>query len=217
MRIDILTLFPGMFQGPLSESIMQRAQDQGALDLQIHDLREYGVGNYRQVDDEPYGGGAGMVLKVDVLAAAIDAIKEKGEGDPHVILFAPRGDRLDQECVEGLSTRDWLILVCAHYEGVDQRIVEGGWIDQELSIGNYVLTGGELPAAVLTDAVVRLIPGVLGDDHSAQEESFSDALDRKREYPHYTRPEEYQGLRVPDVLRSGHHKEIEEWRRGQLS
>lgn len=230
MRIDILTLFPGMFSGPLTESILQRAQSDGKLDLQIHDLREWGDGKHRQVDDTPYGGGAGMVMRVDVLARAIDAVIEEGKGQlgnvsqvgtaggPHKVYLSPRGKRLDQPMVEQMAAEhEWLLLLCGHYEGIDHRVIEGGWIDEELSIGDYVLTGGELPAMVLIDAVARHIPGVLGDDHSAYEESFSETLDRKREYPHYTRPEEYKGLTVPDVLLSGHHGKIEEWRRDNLT
>ncbi|OGJ55116.1 tRNA (guanosine(37)-N1)-methyltransferase TrmD [Candidatus Peribacteria bacterium RIFCSPHIGHO2_02_FULL_49_16] len=214
MRIDILTLFPGMFQGPLTESIVQRAREQEALKLEFHDLRQWGLGKYRQVDDTPYGGGPGMVLKVDVLVHAIeDSRFMTGSSQmPHRILFSPRGKRLTQGRVEELSTLKHLLLLCGHYEGVDQRIVEGGWIDEEISIGDYVLTGGELPAMVLIDAMARQIPGVIGKEKSAEEESFSTKFHGKREYPHYTRPEEFRGLHVPDVLLSGHHAEIEEWR-----
>ena len=212
MQIDILTLFPGMFDGPLSESILQRARDAGLLDLHFHDIRESGLGKHRQVDDTPYGGGAGMVMRADVV---VDAI-EKVEGSPHRIYLSPRGTRLDQQKVEELASHDQLLLLCGHYEGIDQRVMDGGWIDEEISIGDYVLTGGELPAMVLIDAVARHIPGVLGKDESAAEESFSLSLDRKREYPHYTRPEEFRDLNVPDVLLSGHHADIEKWRKDQL-
>lgn len=219
MRIDILTLFPGMFEGPLTESIIQRARDEGLLDIHFHDLRVFGLGKYKQVDDEPYGGGAGMVMRVDVIVPAIEAImQEDHQGrKPHRIYLSARGERLTQENVEKTAKHDWLLLFCGHYEGVDQRIIEGGWIDEEISIGDYVLTGGELPAMVLIDAVARHIPGVLGKEESAHEESFSGALGRKREYPHYTRPEEYQGLKVPEVLLSGHHAEIEKWRQQHLT
>lgn len=220
MRIDVITLFPGMFEGPLTESILQRARDAKLLDLHFHDLREFGRGEYRQIDDQPYGGGAGMVMRADVLVDAIEKISSKQQvvgSKPHRIYFSPRGQRLAQEKVESIATQhEWLILLCGHYEGIDQRIIDGGWIDQEISIGDYVLTGGELPAMVLIDAVARHIPGVLGKDESAAEESFSLALDRKKEYPHYTRPDEFRGLKVPDVLLSGHHAEIEKWRREQL-
>jgi tRNA (guanine37-N1)-methyltransferase len=182
------------------------------LELEFNDLREFGTGNYKQVDDSPYGGGAGMVMTAPVLVDAIE--KVKGEGDPYVIYLSPRGERLTQEKVEGLAkNHEWLILVCGRYEGIDQRVIDGGWIDEEISIGDYVLTGGELPAAVLIDAVARQIPGVLGKDESAEEESFSESLDRKREYPHYTRPEEFKGLKVPDVLLGGNHGEIDKWRK----
>ena len=222
MRIDILTLFPQMFEGPLTQSILQRASEQGLLDIHYHDLRSFGIGKYHQVDDTPYGGGAGMVMRVDVLVDAIERI-ENGEwrmenkSKPHRIYFSPRGTRLKQTMVEKMAKKhEWLILVCGHYEGIDQRIIDGGWIDEEISIGDYVLTGGELPAMVLVDAVARHIPGVLGHEESAQEESFSKALDRKKEYPHYTKPAEFQGLKVPDVLLGGHHAEIQKWRKQHL-
>lgn len=230
MHIDILTLFPGMFEGPLTESILQRAREPRSdgtslLDLHFHDLRQFGIGKYKQIDDRPYGGGAGMVFLPEVVVGAIEKVtgegrkseeSEEGEEGPWRIYFSPRGKRLTQSKVERIAKREWLILLCGHYEGIDQRIIDGGWIDEEISIGDYVLTGGELPAMVLIDAVARHIPGVLGKDESAQEESFSASLDRKKEYPHYTRPEEFQGMKVPDVLLSGHHKEIEKWRKDHL-
>ena len=221
VRIDIITLFPGMFTGPLTESILQRAQSEHLLMVHTHDLRSFGHGSYRQVDDRPYGGGAGMLLMVEPAVAAIESVMETGSKAghtfPHRILFTPRGKRLTQIHVERIAKKhDWIILLCAHYEGVDQRVVDGGWIDEEISIGDYVLTGGELPAMVLVDAVARQIPGVLGKDESAEEESFSKATGRKREYPHYTRPEKFRGLTVPDVLLSGHHAEIEKWRTSKL-
>ena len=225
MRIDVLTLFPGMFQGPLTESILQRARENGHLDIHFHDLRDFGNGAYHQVDDRPYGGGAGMVLRVDVVVKAIEAAIEegknsKGQGrkkseEPWKIHFTPRGKTLKQTKVERMAKREWLLLLCGHYEGMDQRVMDGGWIDEEMSIGDYVLTGGELPAMVLIDAIARQIPGVLGKDESAEAESFSKALGRKREYPHYTRPEEFRGFKVPDVLLSGNHAEIEKWRKGE--
>lgn len=208
-----------MFNGPMTESILKRAQDEGLFELKFHDLRDYAEGKYKQIDDSPYGGGAGMVMRPDVLVKGIEAVTgqegKKAEGQKvHRIYLSPRGKRLTQTKVEQLAKKDHLLLLCGHYEGVDQRVIDG-WIDEEISIGDYVLTGGELPAMVLIDAVVRHIPGVLGKDESAQEESFSKSLKRKREYPHYTRPEEFRGMRVPDVLLSGHHKKIEEWRRSQ--
>ncbi len=227
MRIDVITLFPKMFEGPLSESILQRARDEGLLDLHFHDLFEFGLGEYRQVDDKPYGGGVGMVMRIDVVAKAIEAVspsaklrtgsKRQAASGQRRIYLSARGETLTQPKVESIaSDYDHLILLCGHYEGIDQRIVEGGWIDEEISIGEYVLTGGELPAMVLIDAVARHIPGVLGKEESSEEESFSKATDRKKEYPHYTRPEEYEGLKVPDVLISGHHADIAKWRKEQL-
>lgn len=217
MRVDVITLFPAMFEGPLTESILQRARDNNLLSLHFHDLRQYGLSKYKQVDDRPYGGGAGMLFMAEPVVNAIEAITEEGQKagvkKPHRIYFSPRGKKLSQTVVERFAKKDWLILLCGHYEGIDQRIIDGGWIDQEMSIGDYVLTGGELPAMVLIDAVSRHIPGVLGKDESAQDESFSKSLDRKKEYPHYTRPEEFRNLKVPDVLLSGHHKEIEKWRK----
>lgn len=228
MRIDILTLLPDMFiGGPLSESILKRAQENDHLELNIHNIRDYSTLRHRQCDDKPYGGGAGMLLMVEPVVRCIEEVSMKGQIAmksekltvkskgviPHRIYLSPRGKRLTQTKVERLAKKDWLILLCGHYEGIDQRIIDGGWIDEEISIGDYVLTGGELPAMVLIDAVARHIPGVLGKDESAEEESFSKALGRKKEYPHYTRPEDYRGLKVPDVLLSGHHKKITEWRR----
>lgn len=216
MRIDVLTLFPGMFKGPIDESIVGRAREGALLKVEIHDLKEFGIGNYRQVDDSPYGGGAGMVLRADVIVCAIESITKFQTAKPYRIYLSPRGKRLTQAKVEKLAKKEWLLLLCGHYEGIDQRVVDGGWIDEEISIGDYVLTGGELPAMVMIDAVARQIPGVLGKDESAQEESFSKRLDRRREYPHYTRPEEFRELIVPDVLLSGNHAEIAKWRTAHL-
>lgn len=225
MRIDILTLFPAMFDGPLTASILGRARDAGHVDIRIHDLRTFGKGSYKQIDDKPYGGGVGMVMMAEPLVTAIEAIEaESGSGErksnankPHRIYLSPRGKRLDQEHVETLSTKPWLLFVCGHYEGIDQRVIDGGWIDEELSIGDYVLTGGELPAMVVIDAVARQLPGVLGKDESSHEESFSKELGRKKEYPHYTRPEEFRGLKVPEVLINGNHQKIAEWRKDQTT
>lgn len=216
MRIDVITLFPGMFQGPLTESILQRARDEGLVDIRFHDLRTFGKGAYKQIDDRPYGGGAGMVMMCEPVVDAIETIMKSGTGTARRIFLAPAGERLTQQTVERIAkNHDWLILLCGHYEGIDQRIIDGGFIDEVLSIGDYVLTGGELPAMVLIDAVARHIPGVLGKDESAHEESFSAALEGKREYPHYTRPEEFRGLRVPDILLSGDHGNIAKWRKSQ--
>lgn len=222
MRIDVLTLFPGMFQS-LQESILRRAQEEQLIELHLHDIRDYGLGKYKQVDDTPYGGGAGMLMRVDVLVPAIEDIRNSkfypssGSGQnsvskPYTIYLSPRGDSLTQAKVEQMAaTHEWLLLICGHYEGIDQRIIDG-WVDEELSIGEYVLTGGELPAMVLIDAVSRHIPGVLGSEHSAAEESFSAALEGKKEYPHYTKPEEFRGIKVPEILLSGHHAKIKQWR-----
>jgi len=229
MRIDVLTLFPGMFEGALTESILERARKRKLLELHLHDLRKWGLGKYKQVDDRPYGGGAGMVFRADVAVNAIEAVCERGVkgvrgvkggkggkgGKPYCMYLSPAGKRLTQATVEQLAKKKWLLLLCGHYEGVDQRVIDG-WIDEEISIGDYVLTGGELPAMVLIDAVARQIPGVLGKEESAKEESFSKTLKRKREYPHYTRPEKFRGKRTPNVLLSGNHKEIERWRRTHL-
>ncbi len=218
MRIDVITIHPPMFQGPLTESILARGQDQGRLSVTLHDLRSWGLGQYHQVDDSPYGGGAGMVMRPDVLVPAIESVTEKfaakGMKKPHRIYLTPRGRKLTQSRVEQLAKKPWLLLVCGRYEGIDQRVIDG-WIDEEISIGDYVLTGGELPAMTLIDAVARQIPGVLGKDESAAEESFSKALGRKKEYPHYTRPEDFRGMKVPEVLLSGHHKNIADWRKGE--
>lgn len=211
-----------MFKGPLTESILKRGQDDKLIKVDLHDIREWGIGKHKQVDDKPYGGGAGMLMRADVVVPAIEAVMERNKGNkgnksnkgdlPWRILLTPRGKKLTQSLVERLAKKKHLLLICGHYEGVDERVVEGGWIDMELSIGDYVLTGGELPAMVLIDALARQIPGVLGKEESAQDESFSKSLRRKREYPHYTRPEEFRNLKVPPVLLSGHHREIEEWR-----
>lgn len=225
MRIDVLTLFPGMFTGPLTESILRRAQDDRVLNIQMHDLRTFAKGNYKQMDDKPYGGGAGMVMMCEPLVAAIEEVSDipdkrtvdSGQWTgkrPHRIYLSPRGKRLTQSKVERLAKKPWLMLLCGHYEGIDQRIIDG-WIDEEISIGDYVLTGGELPAMVLIDAVARHIPGVLGKEESASVESFSKAIDRKKEYPHYTRPEDFRGMKVPPVLLSGNHAAIEQWRKEQ--
>ena len=220
-----------MFEGPLTESVLQRAREQGLLEIHVHDLRTFGLGRHRQVDDSPYGGGAGMVMRADVIVSAIESVVRspregvgrikrnrgtRGNAKPHRIYLSPAGKRLTQAKVEKLAEKPWLLLLAGHYEGIDERVLEGEWIDEEISIGDYVLTGGELPAMVLIDALARQIPGVLGAQASAEEESFSKALNRRREYPHYTRPEEFRGLKIPDVLLSGNHRKIEEWRRQQL-
>ncbi len=210
MRIDVLTLFPAMFAGPFGESIVARAVTAGLVDIHLHNLRDWSTDRHRTVDDYPYGGGAGMVLKAEPLFTAIEQLRGHS-GDSHVVLLTPQGELLRQKGVEALAQRPHLILVCGHYEGVDERVRQHA-VDQELSIGDYVLSGGELAAMVVADAVVRLLPGALGSPESAQDESHTSGL---LEYPHYTRPADFRGWRVPDVLLSGHHAEIERWRRAQ--
>lgn len=212
MKITILTLFPEMFKGFLSESIIGRAQKKKLVKIDIVDLRKWGIGKHKSVDDTPYGGGAGMVLRVDVIAGAIHDTKLKGKSKKlKVILLSPQGRVFNQKNAKRLSKSNQdLILVCGHYEGFDERIRD--YVDEEISIGDYVLTGGELAAAVVTDAIVRLIPGVLGKDESSQTESFENNL---LEFPQYTRPEEFEGKKVPEVLKSGNHAEIAKWRADQ--
>jgi tRNA (guanine37-N1)-methyltransferase len=210
MRIDILTLFPAMFAGPFGESIVARAAAAGVVELHVHNLRDWTTDRHRTVDDYPYGGGAGMVLKPEPLFKAIEALRAHSD-ESHVVLMTPQGELLRQAGVEALARRSHLVLVCGHYEGVDERVREHA-VDQELSIGDYVLSGGELAAMVVTDAVVRLLPGALGSPESAQDESHTSGL---LEYPHYTRPADFRGWRVPEVLLSGHHAQIERWRRAQ--
>lgn len=209
MRIDLLTLFPGMFSGILSESILKRAMDKGLVHISTWNIRDFALDKHRIVDDYPYGGGAGMVMKPEPLAAAIMAAK--AQTSARVIYMAPQGCPLTQAKARQLALESHLIILCGHYEGIDER-VRTLLVDEEISIGDYVLTGGELPAAVLVDSVVRLLPGVLGSELSTQEESFSEGL---LEYPQYTRPPEFMGLMVPEVLLSGNHKEIAKWRREQ--
>lgn len=212
MKIDILTLFPGMFAGPFDQSIVKRARDAGLLDIGIHDFREWATDRHRTVDDAPYGGGAGMVLKPEPLFACVESLFPEGRTpESRVILLTPQGARLDQAGVRRLAGYDHLVLLCGHYEGFDER-VRTGLADEELSIGDYVLTGGEIPAMVVVDAVSRYLPGVLGSDASVEEESFSDGL---LEYPQYTRPAEFRGMAVPDVLLSGNHAVIRRWREEQ--
>ncbi|NWF80774.1 MAG: tRNA (guanosine(37)-N1)-methyltransferase TrmD [Chloroflexi bacterium] len=222
MRFDILTLFPGMFAGPLSESILKRAQQAGLIAVHLHNIRDWARDRHRTADDAPYGGGAGMVLKAEPLAACIRAVlatpatestPSGAAGDPvapqpPVILLSPDGERFSQSLAQELATLERLVLVCGHYEGIDERVREA-LITRELSIGDYVLTGGELAALVVVDAVARLVPGVI-DAESVAEESHSDGL---LEYPHYTRPAIWEGRPVPPVLLSGHHGEVAKWRR----
>ncbi|MGH2654569.1 MAG: tRNA (guanosine(37)-N1)-methyltransferase TrmD [Actinomycetota bacterium] len=206
MRIDVLTIFPAIIEGPLRESLLGKAIEAGILDVRVHDIRDHATGRHRQVDDEPFGGGPGMVMMADPLFRAVEAL---GEGHKRVILLSPAGRRLDQPLVRELAAEPWLVLVSGRYEGVDERVVEG-LPAEEVSIGDYVVSGGELPALVVVEAVTRLVPGVVGTKDSLTRESFEEGL---LDHPHYTRPQEYRGLRVPDVLVSGDHARIEEWRR----
>ena len=210
MRIDILTLFPDMFQGPFSESIIKRAVEQGQVEIVLHDIRDYSTDKHRRVDDYPFGGGAGMVMQIEPIDRVISKLKGEREYD-EVIYMSPDGKRLDQKIVNQLSLKGNLIILCGHYKGVDQR-VRDNFITMEISIGDYVLTGGELAAAVVVDSVVRLIPGVISDETSALSDSFQDNLLAP---PVYTRPAEYKGWKVPDILLSGHEAKIERWREEQ--
>ncbi len=206
MKIDIITLFPRMFEGPLDESILKRARERGLIQIVVHQLREFAEGKHRITDDRPFGGGPGMVMKVEPMVKCVESLKKEGS---HVVLMAPQGRKLDQSMLQRLSAKEHLILVCGHYEGVDDRVRQLV-VDEEISIGDYVLTNGALPAMILVDGVARLVPGVLGHEDSASEESFSQGL---LEYPQFTRPPEFRGLKVPDVLVSGNHEEIAKWRK----
>ena len=210
LRVDILTLFPEMFGGFLGESILRIAREKGLLEVRVSNIRDWAEGRHKKVDDTPFGGGPGMVLMVPPVARCLDAVREMDRRRGPVILLTPQGRPFDQQAARRLAQQARLILLCGHYEGVDERIRT--LVDEEISIGDYVLTGGELPAMVVTDAVARLLPGVVGNSASPHEESFSEGL---LEYPQYTRPRDYEGLAVPDVLLSGNHAEIERWRREQ--
>ncbi|VAX30161.1 tRNA (guanine(37)-N(1))-methyltransferase [hydrothermal vent metagenome] len=210
LRFDIITIFPGMFESPFNESIVHRAREQGLLDIRAHDLRDYSLNKHKKVDDYPFGGGVGLVMNVEPIARAIDDIKKKVP-KARTILMSPGGTPLNQEKAWELSREENLILVCGRYEGVDERVHQH-CVDEEISIGDYVLSGGEIPAMVVIDTVSRLVPGVLGDENSVVEESFSDPL---LEYPQYTRPRDFNGHKVPEVLVSGNHKNIQDWQRKQ--
>jgi tRNA (guanine37-N1)-methyltransferase len=211
MRIDILTLFPEMFRGPFDQSVIRRAVDAGLAGIHIHDIRSFTTDRHHVVDDYPYGGGAGMVMKPEPIFAAVESVRDQAVETGPVILLTPQGRLFNQEMAVRLAEERRLILVCGHYEGVDERVREHLATD-EISIGDYVLSGGELPAMVVVDAVLRLVPGVLGSAESVAEESHAQGL---LEYPQYTRPAEFRGWRVPDILLSGHHAEIARWRRRQ--
>ena len=208
MRIDILTLFPEMFHNVLGESIMKIASEKKLVNFNLHNIRDFSKDKHRCVDDKPYGGGAGMVMKPEPVFNAVEAVEAQDDVVSTKILLTPQGEKLNQKIAYDLSKKTRLMIICGHYEGFDERIRSG--IDvREISIGDYVLTGGEIPAMVVIDSVVRLVPGVLGGNSSLQDESF---VNRLLEYPQYTRPAEFRGMKVPEILKSGHHAKIEEWR-----
>ncbi|MDF2963191.1 MAG: trmD [Paenibacillus sp.] len=213
MRVDVLTLFPAMFDGVFSASILGKARDKGLVALNTVNFRDYANNKHNTVDDYPYGGGGGMVLKAEPIFSAVEALTDSltGRNKPRIILMCPQGEPFSQRKAEELSKEEHLIFICGHYEGYDERIREF-LVTDELSIGDYVLTGGELPAMVIIDSIVRLLPGVLGNETSAVTDSFSTGL---LEYPHYTRPVQFREWEVPEILLSGHHANIEQWRRQQ--
>jgi tRNA (guanine37-N1)-methyltransferase len=217
MRFDILTLFPEAFTSWKESSILGRALQDKKCEVNLFDIRDFSTNKHRKVDDVPYGGGAGMLMTCQPLFDTIEHVKNLKKDDAPVIFCTPHGETFDQELAEELSDQkkySRLIFLCGHYEGIDQR-VRDTLVDREISLGDFVLTGGELPAQVMVDAIARLTSGVLGKAESHQEESFSAALDRQIEYPHYTRPSKFRGLEVPEILLSGHHAEITKWRRAQ--
>ncbi len=212
-RVDIITLFPGMFEGPLTQSLLGRARESGLIDLRIHNLRDFSADKrHHYVDDRPFGGGAGMVLQPEPLYGALKHIRasRKGKTKPFVIYMSPQGKVLTQADAQTLSERPWWVLVCGHYEGIDERVMK--WIDAEISIGDYVLTGGEIPAMVLADVVLRLVPGVVKESDSIRNDSFQK---KQLDHPHYTRPALWRGQQVPAVLLSGNHEQIRAWRSQQ--
>ena len=214
MRFDIITIFPQIFDSYFSESILKLAQEKNIIEIHTHNLRDFTKDKHNRVDDIPYGGGAGMLMTPQPLHDCINHVKTLNQGP--VVYLTPQGQTFSQSKAERFANKQQdLIILCGRYEGIDQRIRDS-LIDSELSIGNYVLTGGELAAMILVDSISRLLPGVLGKDESHEQDSFSKALNRKKEYPHYTRPPEFKGMKVPEVLLSGHHKKIEEWRKKNL-
>ena len=211
MRVDVLTIFPEFFSGPLDASLIGKARQTGTLDVRVHDLRAWTHDRHRTVDDMPFGGGAGMVMKPEPFFEAVEALFGSVEARPRTVLLTPRGRPLDQALARELSAEPGLLLICGRYEGIDERVHDAIATD-EVSIGDYVLSGGEVAACVVIEAVSRLLPGVMGNDASAHDESFSEGL---LEYPQYTRPAEYRGMAVPEVLLSGHHGNVAAWRREQ--
>ena len=213
MKIDILTLFPEICRAPLNESIMKRAQEKGIIDVRIHNLRDWTSDKHHVVDDAPFGGGQGMVMKPEPIFAAVEDLRGQMAEQSKILLMSPAGRRLDQQLATELSQEAHLVIICGHYEGVDHRVVEH-LVDLEISIGDYVLTNGAIGAVVLVDGIVRLLPGVLGHEQSAADDSFS-AESSGLEAPQYTRPAEFRGWKVPEVLLSGNHAEIAQWRKKQ--
>lgn len=210
MRIDILTGLPQLLDSPLGDSIVQRARNKGLVEIEVHNLRDYTDDKHKSIDDYPFGGGAGMVMKIEPIANCIDKLQSERKYD-EIIYMTPDGERFDQKMANALSLKENLIILCGHYKGVDERVRER-YITREITVGDYVLSGGELPAAIVTDAVVRLLPGVLSDETSALSDSFQDGLLAP---PVYTRPAEFDGMKVPDILKSGHERAISEWRMEQ--
>jgi tRNA (guanine37-N1)-methyltransferase len=215
MQFDIITLFPGLFSSYLQESLLGKAIQNGLLEVRLHDLRRWSTDRHQRVDDRPFGGGPGMVLMVEPVVRCVEELRAAGDGNDELVLLTPQGERLCQPMVESLATARRLILLCGRYEGFDQRVIDL-LQPREISIGDFVLNGGEVAAMVVIDAVIRLVPGVLGDEQSAVDDSFSTG-NRGLEYPHFTRPREFRGLAVPDVLLEGNHRAIEEWRRDQAA
>lgn len=211
MRIDVLTLFPEMFTSPMGFSIVKRAQQRGLVNIVLSNIRDFAKDSYRKVDDKPYGGGAGMVLMCQPVFDCLESVQKQDPQPGRIILLTPQGKKFDQQLAKELADEERLILIAGHYEGFDERI-RLGTNAQEISVGDYILSGGELPAMVIIDAVVRLLPDALGDEDSAADDSFGNGL---LEYPQYTRPEEFKGMKVPPVLLGGNHKEIEKWRKQQ--
>jgi tRNA (guanine37-N1)-methyltransferase len=205
--VDVLTIFPSIFQSPLRESLLGKAIEAGTLDVRVHDVRDHTTDRHRQVDDESYGGGPGMVMKPEPVFRAVESL---GNQPKRLLVMSPAGRRLDQELVRELSNEPWLVLIAGRYEGIDERVVEGLGAE-EVSIGDYVLSGGELPVLVVLEAVTRLVPGVIGREESHERDSFG--TDGLLDHPHYTRPAEFRGMRVPEVLLSGDHAAVERWRR----
>lgn len=207
LEIDIITIFPKFFKGPLEESLIQKAQQKKLVKLRVHNLRDYTQDRHKTVDDKPFGGGPGMVMKPEPIFECVEKIRNEA-GKAWVVMLDPQGDQLTQPVAKKLAKKNHLVLICGHYEGIDQR-VKDHLVDQEISAGDFITMGGEAPALCLIEAVMRLVPGVIGNQESLAEESFEEGL----EYPHYTRPREYRGWKVPEVLVSGNHQEVKKWRR----